>query len=145
MLDKRVFLREMAVLAELYNRPALSEVLIARYYEFLSTRLSTAEFEAAARRVFEEERFWPAPVTFVHLVKGDPKRIAGEAWTRLLSAAQSGRPQDAEPDAIAALRRAGFTFRDVETASEYRLGEIARAFASEHSAVPLPALPSEPS
>lgn len=147
MLDRTVFLREMAVLAELFNRPALSEVLIGRYFEFLSTRLTTEEFEAAARRIFEEERFWPAPVTFVLAVKGDPKAEGEAAWNALVAAASRGDAGAVTPAMLAGLRRIGVTFRDVETASEYRLGEIGKRFRAdfEHdSTTDRTALPSDP-
>lgn len=134
-IDRTTFTREFTLLLERFGRDA-HKLMIQRYFEYLDARLTTEEFETAARKLFEEARYWPAPVEFLHAAKGDPKRLADDAWAQLLQAAQRGRPTDAPPEAITALRRAGATFRDVETATDYRLGELQRAFTSEYGASP---------
>lgn len=133
-LDRRVFLREMALLAERFNRPELSEPLIARYYDTLNGRLTTPDFERAARAIFDGDTFWPAPLRFVEVVQGNPKAMADDAWTRLLQAMRSGRPHDAPAEAIATLRRSGATFRDLMEATEYRLTQLERGFKSAYAA-----------
>lgn len=145
-IDRRAFTAEFTLLLERFGREP-HQILIARYFEYLNAKLTTEEFTAAARKLFEEARYWPAPIDFLHAAKGDPKRLAADAWGALLTAAQRGRPTDAPPEAIAALRRAGATFRDVETATDYRLGELQRAFATEyatHMTPPTPQLPPPP-
>ena len=132
-IDKRVFLREMALLAERFNRPELSEPLIARYFETLTARLSTEQFERAARVIFDGDTFWPAPLRFVEAVQGDPKAMADEAWNALLQAMRSGKPHDAPPEAIATLRRAGATFRDLMESTEYRVTQLERAFKAAYT------------
>ena len=64
MIDRDVFNRHIAVLAELY-RHDLSLPVIEVYYALLSARLTTEQFVAAARRVAMSERFWPAPGLFL--------------------------------------------------------------------------------
>lgn len=137
-VDRRVFTAEFTLLLERFGREP-HQLLIARYFEYLDARLTTEEFQAAARRLFEEARFWPAPVEFLHAAKGDPKQLAGEAWQALIKALKAGRPHDAPPEAIAILKRSGATFRDLEEASEHRLAQLERAFKAEHEATPAPA------
>lgn len=143
MIDRRVFTAEFTLLLERFGRDP-HQLLIARYFDYLNARLTTEEFTAAARKIFEEARYWPAPIDFIEAAKGDPKRLAAEAWGQLLTAAQRGRPHDAPPDAIAALKRAGATFRDVETASDYRLAELERTFKTEYTADTMPNTPQLP-
>src|SRR5690606_10359412 len=101
VIDRRVFTAEFTLLLDRFGRDP-HQLLIARYFGYLNARLTTEEFTAAARKIFEEARYWPAPIDFIEAAKGDPKRLAAEAWGQLLTAAQRGRPHDAPPDAIAA-------------------------------------------
>lgn len=139
-VDRRVFTAEFTLLLERFGREP-HQLLIARYFEYLDARLTTEEFQAAARKLFEEARFWPAPVEFLHAAKGDPKQLAGEAWQALIKALKAGRPHDAPPEAIAILKRSGATYRDLEEASEHRLAQLERAFKAEHEATPPTAQP----
>lgn len=131
-LDKRVFLREMAVLAELFNRPQLSDPLIARYYEYLNTRMTTDEFEAAARRIFEEERYWPAPITFLHAAKGDPQLLAREEWDRLLTQAAQGQLAELSAAGRKALAALGGWPR-IAYAQEGALPSLRKAFLESYT------------
>lgn len=130
-LDKRVFLREMAVLAELFNRPQLSDPLVARYYEYLSARMTTGEFEAAARRIFEEERYWPAPITFLHAVKGDPAQSARSEWDALLERAAKNERAELSEAGKKALRALG-GWSTVAYADQGRLPSLRRAFLESY-------------
>lgn len=130
-LDKRVFLREMAVLAELFNRPQLSDPLVARYYEYLSARMTTTEFEAAAKRIFEEERYWPAPITFLHAVKGDPARKAREEWDALLEKAARNELSELSEAGKKALKALG-GWSTVAYADQGRLPSLRRAFLESY-------------
>lgn len=132
MLDKKIFLREMAVLAELYARPALSEVLVSRYYEYLASRLSTAEFEAAARTIFETEQFWPPPVRFIHAAKGDPRQLAQQEWDLLLEEARHGRLAELTDAGKVALKTLG-GYRAVAYANESSLPALRRAFLDTYT------------
>ena len=106
-LEMDVFVREMALLHERFGR-APSDVIIARYYGTLSQRLSTSEFEAAARYVFDHDNFWPSPARFIELAKGNPKDDAEREWTVLLDACSRGdRNVLLSPEGAAAMRAVG--------------------------------------
>lgn len=141
-LDKRVFLREMAVLAELFNRPQLSDPLIARYYEYLNTRMTTDEFEAAARRIFEEERYWPAPITFLHAAKGDPKLLARQEWDALIERAAKSELAELSDAGKRALRALG-GWAAVAYADQARLPSLRRAFLESYSGAGPEEIPHE--
>lgn len=135
MLDRSVFTREFTLLLERFGRDPHA-LMTARYFEYVSRHLTTEQFEAAARLIFEEDQFWPAPARFVHAAVGDPKQVASDAWSRLLAAASSGKSDSLGPEVIATLRRSGATFRDVELAGEYRLRELERAFVDAYQSGP---------
>lgn len=91
MLDKRVFLRELGMLAERFGR-TISEPVMLRYFESLSRELTTPEFEHAARVIFDEDQFWPSPRRFVEAVHGSVKERGNEAWALALKCASAGAP-----------------------------------------------------
>lgn len=134
-IDRTTFTREFTLLLERFGREP-HQLMTARYFEYLNARLTTEEFETAARKLFEEARYWPAPIEFLHAAKGDPKQLANDAWNALEKAMKTGRPQDVPGEALQTLRRIGATYRDLQEASEYRLGELQRAFKAEHGAPP---------
>lgn len=136
-LDKTVFLREMAVLAELYNRPQLSDPLVARYYEYLSRRLDTPAFERACRTIFEQDQFWPPPARFIDAARGgNQKELAEAAWGEILQAAQRGQPpalSTLPPATRAALAAA--PYREIQYAdSEPKLARLKRQFTTAYAA-----------
>jgi len=107
MLDRTVFLREMALLADRFGRDASPET-IGRYYDTLRERVSTSEFEAAARFVFDNDSFWPSPARFVEVARGNPKEEAEREWRVLLDSCTRGdRGVLLSPDGAAAMRAAG--------------------------------------
>ena len=79
MIDQDVFNIEWAVICERHNRDP-SQVLAARYYQSLSPRMTTEEFRAAARVVFEEREFFPRPVDFIDAIRPSVEAEALEQW-----------------------------------------------------------------
>lgn len=75
MIDESVFKSEWQILCERFNRQP-SRILAVRYYQSLSGRMSTIEFRAACKRIFDSHEFFPRPDDFFEVVKGD---VAGEA------------------------------------------------------------------
>ena len=90
MIDPRVFAFEMTVLRDRFGRRDMTDETIARYLDFLDPLMTTEEFKAAAREVFNRDTFWPSPQRFLDAVRGDPKRLAEEAWTAMLEHAKRG-------------------------------------------------------
>lgn len=103
MIDKRAFLRELGLLADRFGR-TVSEPVIARYYDTLNRTLTTTEFEAAARIVFDTDTFWPAPARFIELAHGNPENNADAEWRALL---ESCARNDARVDFLTPEGRAG--------------------------------------
>lgn len=131
-IDKTVFLREMALLAELFNRPQLSEPLVARYYEHLSAHLTTSEFQDAAKAIFTGDQFWPTPSRFLHAAKGDPAQLARQEWDALLQAAAKGELAPLSEAGKAALRALGGWAR-VAYANEGALPSLRKAFLETYT------------
>lgn len=129
-IEKRAFLAELGMLAERFGR-TVSQPVMLRYYDTLSARLTTDEFRAAARIIFDRDKFWPEPMRFVEVVRGNPTADSEAAWNALLSAATMGDHKAVTPPQLAALRAAGVTFRDVETASDARLAALGKRFRAE--------------
>lgn len=142
MLDKKTFLREIAILAELFNRPALSEVLVGRYYDYLDQHLTTEQFEQAARQIFAEDQYWPAPIRFLHAAKGDPQQLARQEWDALIAEATAGKLADLTDQGKTALRAIG-GWSTVAYANQAALPSLRRAFLESYSSTqsePEPAL-----
>lgn len=107
MLDKRAFLRELGMLAERFGR-AISEPVMLRYYDTLSSTLTTAEFVAAARVVFDTDTFWPPPARFIELAHGNARDDGEREWARLLDACARGdRNHLPSAEGAAAMRAVG--------------------------------------
>ena len=51
MIDRATFTREFTLLLERFGRDP-HQLLTARYFEYLDQRLTTTEFEQAARTIF---------------------------------------------------------------------------------------------
>ena len=146
MVDRAVFVREMTLLHERFGREPNAEV-IARYHDTLSGRLSTAEFEAAARHVFDHDAFWPTPMRFVELAGGTAAEAARREWRMLVEAAQDGRRLVLSPEGEAALRAAGGWHEVAYADTDRKLPRLERAFvrAYEADAGGDRALPAPPS
>ena len=107
MLDRAAFIREMTLLHDRFGRTP-NEHVIGRYYDTLRDRLSTPEFEQAARFVFDHDSFWPPPARFIELAQGNPKDDAEREWVALVDACQRGdRGIILSPEGGAAMRSVG--------------------------------------
>ena len=106
-LDRAVFVREMTLLHDRFGRQP-NEHVMTRYYDTLRARLTTPEFEAAARFVFDHDAFWPPPARFIELAQGNPKDDAEREWVALLdSCARGDRGIILSPEGGAAMRSVG--------------------------------------
>lgn len=132
MLDKRVFLREMAMLAERFGRQ-VSEPVMLRYYEILSGALTTEAFQRAAFEVFRDDQFWPAPARFLDAARGgNPKELAGAEWERLVAACREGKTDVSflTPAGATAMRAAGGWRAIAYAEGESKLATLKRAFTA---------------
>lgn len=132
MLDKRAFMREMGMLAERFGR-TISDPVMLRYYDSLSRDLTTPEFEHAARVIFDEDQFWPAPARFRDAARGgNPKELASAEWERLLTACRNGSTDVAflSPAGLAAMRAAGGWRVIAFAEGESKQASLKRAFVS---------------
>lgn len=143
MIDDVVFSAEMTILRDRFGRQNMTTETIARYLDYLDAKLTTAEFQAAAREIFNRDTFWPSPQRFVEAVRGDPHAAAEEAWNQLMSAAAKGGAPT--PEALTTLRALGVTFRDVSTSSEYQLTQLGKRFRAHLERATEPAHAALPS
>jgi hypothetical protein len=147
VLDKRVFLRELGMLAERFGR-TISEPVMLRYFDTLSRDLTTADFERAARTIFDEDAFWPAPARFRDAARGgNPKELANAEWERLLTACRNGSSDVAflSPAGMAAMRAAGGWRVIAFAEGEAKHASLKRAFVSAWLDSEAPAQPALPS
>ena len=77
MINPAVFANEMALLQERFSRE-LSQSVLDRYYELLSSRLDDEQFQDACLKVFDEEDFFPSPKKFVDAAQSLHAAIAAE-------------------------------------------------------------------
>jgi len=129
-LDRSVFVREMTLLHERFGRSPNKQVM-HRYYETLRDRLTTEQFEHAARVVFDNDQFWPAPMRFVEVIQGDADENAANAWTMVLEYARTGAGvHTSDPHVVAGLRAAGGINTISRTEGAYALDVLRRSFQS---------------
>lgn len=146
MLDKRVFLRELGMLAERFGR-TISEPVMLRYFDTLSRDLTTADFERAARVIFDEDQFWPAPARFRDAARGgNPKELASAEWERLVTACRNGSTNVAflSPAGLAAMRAAGGWRAIAFAEGDAKLAGLKRAFVSAWLDATEPSTPALP-
>lgn len=86
MIDKQVFLAEIEILMDWFNRE-FEEATLNRLHERLSQHLSTSEFKDAALLVFDTARFFPTVEDFVTAAKGDADTLARQEWELCVKAA----------------------------------------------------------
>jgi hypothetical protein len=139
VIDHKVFAAEMKLLQERFNKQ-MSDPVFARYFEFLSAHLSTAEFQQAAIAIFNEERFFPAPVDFVNRLRGDVESQANRAWARLLRAIQTGTRAYFEGAEKQALEEIGGRWAVEHCASDRDLGFKQREFIKAFKGISEPPL-----
>ncbi len=89
MIDQQVFLEEIGILMDWFNRD-FEEATLNRLHERLSQHLTTGEFKQAARVVFDTARFFPTVEDFVKASKGDPEAQALRSWDSCLKASLTG-------------------------------------------------------
>jgi hypothetical protein len=130
MLDRRVFVREMTLLHERFGRSP-NKLVMQRYYEALAERLTTSEFERAAKFVFNHDQFWPAPMRFVEVVQGNPDDNADQAWRIVLEYATKGKTViSTDPHITAGLRAAGGITSISRAEGDYALASMRKAFTT---------------
>lgn len=125
-IDRTVFTREFTLLLERFGKDP-HQLMTARYFEYLDARLTTPQFEQAARIIFAEDQFWPAPIRFIHAAKGDPHQLARQEWDELLTAAAQGQLANLSPAGQRALRAVG-GWRSIAFAQDGALPTLRRAF-----------------
>lgn len=86
MIDKKIFVQEMAVLCDRFGRE-LTQPVLDRYYESLSEKLNTQQFKTASKSIFIEEEFFPSPQKFFQKVLANTEDLAVLEWERVLNAA----------------------------------------------------------
>ena len=129
MIDKAVFTREISLLQERFGRE-LSNPVIIRYLEFLNDRMTTLEFESAAREIFNRDTFWPSPVRFLEAVRGDPQGGAEDAWAELMDAAAQGKTPVLAGKLETAVRAVG-GFREIMYAEgQFKQEQLRKQFVS---------------
>lgn len=134
MIDPRVFTEEMTILRDRFGRRDMTPETIARYLDFLDPLMTTDEFRVAARVVFNEDTFWPSPARLLAAVRGDPKRLAEEAWTAMLDHAKRGEYPALEtlPEPTRAALRVA-PLREIMLAdTDFKLARLKREFVDAH-------------
>lgn len=63
MIEEKVFKDGFALICERFGKVP-SPPLVMAYYQSLNSRMDTAQFRAAAQRIFEENEFFPKPADF---------------------------------------------------------------------------------
>lgn len=132
MLDKRVFLRELGMLAERFGRQ-VSEPVMLRYYEILNHAISTEDFERAAFQIFRDDQFWPAPARFLDAARGgNPKELAHAEFERLVAACRDGTTDVGflTPAGHTGMRAAGGWRAIAYAESDAKLAAAKRAFTT---------------
>lgn len=148
MISRTDFTRGFALLMDRFGR-TLGEPTIAEYHRILTAELDTDSFNRAVTVIFREDVFFPSPQRFIDAVRGDPKRLAEEAWTAILDSARRGvyPPLETLPEATRAALRVA-PLREIMLAdSDSKLGRLKREFIEAHvhaAGAALAALPGVP-
>lgn len=81
MIDQAVFKAEWGILETRYNRTFPKDV-VARYYQSLSPRMTTADFRVACRILFDRpgNYAFPGPSEFVGVLEQPPENTALDQW-----------------------------------------------------------------
>jgi len=136
MIHDATFAAEMRLLQERFNRRDLTRETLARYHEYLTTRLTDEQFRHAARIVFTTDTFWPSPARFIDAALGGSiQELAERDWQRVLVAARAGNYL--ELDRVPPEVRAGLTaapMYQIHTANEaYELPRLRTAFVAAYT------------
>lgn len=79
MINDSVFKTEWAVLCERFGKH-FSAPVTSRYYQFLSARMDTEQFQAACVAVFVSNEFFPTPEDLARNVLGSSESDALGQW-----------------------------------------------------------------
>jgi hypothetical protein len=90
MIDRKIFNREMNVLAERFNRDITADVGNG-YYEILNKELAQGEFRDGCKYVFRHSRFFPSPQEIIEAVRGSNETRAEAEWAELIAALKANR------------------------------------------------------
>ena len=146
MIDKRIFLEEIAVLMDWFNRN-FEEPTLNRLHQRLSQHLSTQQFQSAALKVFDSAKFFPTVEDFVSAAKGSNDMLAQEEWEKCLAAAARGESANAlglSPQGQFALRSIGGVYQlglTEESKHDWKRKEFVSAWKS-YAPSPYPAVAS---
>lgn len=133
MLTKAVFIKSMATLHARFAR-AENQQVIALYYDSLK-ELNDADFQRAARHIFDNDEFWPTPKRFIELANGNTREHAINEWHTLIEACAKNNLNPAlSPAGIAAMRAIG-GWREIAYAEgETKQASLRRAFLEAYDA-----------
>jgi hypothetical protein len=96
MIDKEIFLQQMALLADRIGKP-LAGPTLREYHRVLSAALTTQQFLGAATLAFQtwsaEYRIWPSPQQLIELITpvAKPALAASEMFELVLAATNDPR------------------------------------------------------
>lgn len=147
MIDAPVYARLMAKMVDRFNRRA-SETMLRDYFDLLSARLSTADFEHAVGVIYVQDDYFPSPRRFLEVAGKDAKGVAARAWEEALALARKGETRPPEDPALAAGVRAlgglAAIGRTDERSLAFRRGDFVDAVMKHvEAAEPRPALLDE--
>jgi hypothetical protein len=133
VIDDITFAGEMTILQDRFGRRDITSETLARYYDYLSPRMNTETFTVAAREIFNRDTFWPSPLRFLEVLKGNPKALADDAWSRLIAAASKGAHpllSDIEERALSAVGG----FREIMYAEgNYKQDQLRKQFVGAYA------------
>lgn len=136
MIHPATFAGEMRILQERFSRKDLTKETLARYYRYLTDRLTDAQFRHAAQVIFNTDTFWPSPARFIDAAHGGSiAELAERDWQRVMTLVRQGHPPDLA--ALPAAVRAGLSaapYREIIAADEaYALPRHRAAFIAAYT------------
>lgn len=106
LIDREVFVTEIAVLADRYGRE-LKAPTIAALYEILGAELTTEEFVIGCRRVMRRETFFPSPQQIIDAARV-PEQPVEQTAAEVFDGIRDYRlAWGKDPRAVIAMKRAG--------------------------------------
>lgn len=90
MITDSTFESRFTFLLQLFNRTEMPESVVVFYYEFLNDKLDDEQFISACQHIAEEERFFPAPATFIEKAGQNSAARAEADWARIIQAIRHG-------------------------------------------------------
>lgn len=139
MLKKQEFTRWWFLLESRFNRKTnLTETIgqdtFALYFETVQ-HLTSDEFEQAAKTIFREDNFFPAPQRFLDLAKGADKKALEQSWNDLLEIMSRYGHREGftklTEEQQAVLRTTNHVWHKLVTANEYKQRELKQEYISK--------------